>query len=148
MHRPFDVAQRRASRTNARHGRVRGAPGQIEKNLTRPIAAVAKHATISSAYVFKLFPSKQGLFVAALEHAFGLRLILLWEDVGVVFMAVDAKCAPHSRDELGGGRRPPSGAPCEGRRSPTGQIVGRDDHDGLQKYCLFSSPLSFSCRLF
>src|SRR5258708_1746503 len=132
MHRPFDVAQRRASRTNARHGRVRGAPGQIEKNLTRPIAAVAKHATISSAYVFKLFPSKQGLFVAALEHAFGLRLILLWEDVGVVFMAVKAKGAPPPRDERGGGRRPPSGAARQAGRSPTGQFVGRNDQDVLK----------------
>jgi Alcohol dehydrogenase GroES-like domain len=35
MHRPFNVAQRRASRTNARHGRVRGPAGQIEKNLTQ-----------------------------------------------------------------------------------------------------------------
>ena len=35
MHRHFDVAQWRAARTNARHRRVRGAAGQIEKNLTR-----------------------------------------------------------------------------------------------------------------
>jgi AcrR family transcriptional regulator len=40
--------------------------------LGTPIAAVARHAKISSAYVFKLFPSKQELFVAALEQAFDL----------------------------------------------------------------------------
>ena len=38
--------------------------------LGTPIAAVAKHAKISPAYVSKLFPSKEELFVAALEHAF------------------------------------------------------------------------------
>ena len=38
--------------------------------LGTPIAAVAKHARISPAYVFKLFPSKEELFVAALERAF------------------------------------------------------------------------------
>lgn len=38
--------------------------------LGTPIAAVAKHAKISPAYVFKLFPRKEELFVAALEHAF------------------------------------------------------------------------------
>src|SRR5207249_719482 len=45
MHRPFDVAQRRASRTNARHRRVRGAAGHIEKNLTHSMLAV--HAVCS-----------------------------------------------------------------------------------------------------
>src|SRR4051812_7379026 len=40
MHRPFDVAQRRASRTNARHRRVRVAAGHIEKNLTHSMPAV------------------------------------------------------------------------------------------------------------
>jgi len=40
MHRPFDVAQWRASRTNARHRRVRGAEGQIEKNLTHSMLGV------------------------------------------------------------------------------------------------------------
>src|SRR5580704_13838631 len=40
--------------------------------LGTPIAAVARHAKISSAYVFKLFPRKQELFVAALEQAFDL----------------------------------------------------------------------------
>lgn len=40
--------------------------------LGTPIAAVAKHARISPAYVFKLFPSKEELFVAALEHGFEL----------------------------------------------------------------------------
>ena len=37
-----------------------------------PIAAVAKHAGISTAYVFKLFPSKEKLFVAALGRCFEL----------------------------------------------------------------------------
>jgi AcrR family transcriptional regulator len=40
--------------------------------LGTPIAAVAKHAKISTAYVFKLFPRKEELFVAALERAFEL----------------------------------------------------------------------------
>ena len=38
--------------------------------LGTPVAAVAKHAKISTAYVFKLFPKKEDLFVAALEKAF------------------------------------------------------------------------------
>jgi AcrR family transcriptional regulator len=38
--------------------------------LGTPVTAVAKHAGISSAYVFKLFPSKESLFVAALERCF------------------------------------------------------------------------------
>ena len=38
--------------------------------LGTPIAAVATAADISPAYVFKLFPSKEGLFVAALERCF------------------------------------------------------------------------------
>jgi AcrR family transcriptional regulator len=50
--------------------------------LGTPIAAVAKHAKISSAYVFKLFPSKQELFVAALEQAFGLILSTLSDGAG------------------------------------------------------------------
>jgi AcrR family transcriptional regulator len=37
-----------------------------------PIAAVAKHAGISTAYVFKLFPRKEVLFVAALDRCFEL----------------------------------------------------------------------------
>jgi AcrR family transcriptional regulator len=40
--------------------------------LGTPIAAVAEHAAISPAYVFKLFPSKQLLFVAALDRCFSL----------------------------------------------------------------------------
>ena len=40
--------------------------------LGTPIAAVAKHAGISTAYVFKLFPSKEELFVAALDRCFEL----------------------------------------------------------------------------
>src|SRR5580693_2855964 len=48
MHRPFDVAQRRASRTNARHRRVRGAAGQIEKNLTHSKLAVLRMTVISA----------------------------------------------------------------------------------------------------
>ncbi|WP_424952140.1 TetR/AcrR family transcriptional regulator [Deinococcus sp.] len=38
--------------------------------LGTPIAAVAEHAQISPAYVFKLFPSKEVLFVATLERCF------------------------------------------------------------------------------
>ena len=40
--------------------------------LGTPISAVAEHAQISSGYVFKLFPSKQGLFIAALERCFSI----------------------------------------------------------------------------
>ncbi len=40
--------------------------------LGTPIAAVAEHARISPAYVFKLFPSKEKLFVAALDRCFEL----------------------------------------------------------------------------
>lgn len=38
--------------------------------LGTPISAVAEHARISTAYVFKLFPGKETLFVAALERCF------------------------------------------------------------------------------
>ena len=38
--------------------------------LGTPIAAVAEHAQISPAYVFKLFPRKEELFVAALDRCF------------------------------------------------------------------------------
>ncbi len=38
--------------------------------LGTPVTEVAKHAKISTAYVFKLFPSKEELFVAALEQCF------------------------------------------------------------------------------
>ncbi|WP_426519989.1 TetR/AcrR family transcriptional regulator [Diaminobutyricibacter sp. McL0618] len=40
--------------------------------LGTPIAAVAEHARISPAYVFKLFPGKETLFVAALDRCFEL----------------------------------------------------------------------------
>ncbi|WP_025158542.1 TetR/AcrR family transcriptional regulator [Leifsonia aquatica] len=40
--------------------------------LGTPIAAVATDADISPAYVFKLFPGKESLFVAALERCFEL----------------------------------------------------------------------------
>lgn len=40
--------------------------------LGTPIASIAQHAKISQAYVFKLFPSKEGLFVAALGQCFSL----------------------------------------------------------------------------
>ena len=40
--------------------------------LGTPITAVAKQAGISPAYVFKLFPSKGELFVAALDRCFEL----------------------------------------------------------------------------
>jgi AcrR family transcriptional regulator len=38
--------------------------------LGTPIATVAEHAAISPAYVFKLFPGKEALFVAALDSCF------------------------------------------------------------------------------
>lgn len=38
--------------------------------LGTPITAVAEHARISPAYVFKLFPSKEVLFVATLQRCF------------------------------------------------------------------------------
>ena len=40
--------------------------------LGTPTSAVAEAAKISTAYVFKLFPAKETLFVAALEHCFTL----------------------------------------------------------------------------
>ena len=45
--------------------------------LGTPISEVAIHANISTAYVFKLFPSKEELFVAALERCFDLVLAAL-----------------------------------------------------------------------
>ncbi|WP_407571667.1 TetR/AcrR family transcriptional regulator [Deinococcus altitudinis] len=45
--------------------------------LGTPITAVAEHAGISPAYVFKLFPSKEALFVAALERCFASVLVAL-----------------------------------------------------------------------
>jgi AcrR family transcriptional regulator len=45
--------------------------------LGTPIASVAAHAKISPAYVFKLFPSKERLFVAALDHCFELVVAAL-----------------------------------------------------------------------
>lgn len=42
--------------------------------LGTPVAAVAVHAGISPAYVFKLFPEKISLFVAALDRCFDLIL--------------------------------------------------------------------------
>jgi AcrR family transcriptional regulator len=44
-----------------------------------PVAAVAAHARISPAYVFKLFPSKETLFVAALDRCFELVMESLAE---------------------------------------------------------------------
>ena len=40
--------------------------------LGTPVSAVAEHARISTAYVFKLFPRKEELFVAALGRCFNL----------------------------------------------------------------------------
>ncbi|RZU65222.1 TetR family transcriptional regulator [Microterricola gilva] len=40
--------------------------------LGTPTAKIAEHAKISTAYVFKLFPSKEALFVVALERCFEL----------------------------------------------------------------------------
>ena len=45
--------------------------------LGTPVVDVAKKARISPAYVFKLFPSKQELFVAALERCFEVILAAL-----------------------------------------------------------------------
>ena len=45
--------------------------------LGTPIASVATRAKISPAYVFKLFPSKERLFVAALDHCFDRVLVAL-----------------------------------------------------------------------
>lgn len=47
--------------------------------LGTPISAVAEHARISPAYVFKLFPSKEGLFVGALDRCFELIVETLEE---------------------------------------------------------------------
>ena len=40
--------------------------------LGTPVSAIAEHAEISTAYVFKLFPRKEDLFVAALGRCFNL----------------------------------------------------------------------------
>lgn len=40
--------------------------------LGTPVSAIAEEAAISTAYVFKLFPRKEELFVAALSHCFRL----------------------------------------------------------------------------
>jgi AcrR family transcriptional regulator len=40
--------------------------------LGTPVSAIAEHAQISTAYVFKLFPRKEDLFVAALGRCFNL----------------------------------------------------------------------------
>ena len=45
--------------------------------LGTPVTDVAKHANISTAYVFKLFPAKEELFVAALGRCFELVLATL-----------------------------------------------------------------------
>lgn len=45
--------------------------------LGTPVTDVAKRAKISPAYVFKLFPSKEALFIAALERCFELVLAAL-----------------------------------------------------------------------
>lgn len=45
--------------------------------LGTPVTEVAKRAKISTAYVFRLFPSKEQLFVAALERTFELVLAAL-----------------------------------------------------------------------
>ncbi len=47
--------------------------------LGTPVTEVARHARISTAYVFKLFPSKEELFTAALERCFELVLAALAE---------------------------------------------------------------------
>lgn len=45
--------------------------------LGTPTTAVAEHAGISPAYVFKLFPTKASLFVAAVDRCFDLILVAL-----------------------------------------------------------------------
>ena len=45
--------------------------------LGTPVTAIAEHAQISPAYVFKLFPSKEQLFIAALERCFALVMAAL-----------------------------------------------------------------------
>jgi AcrR family transcriptional regulator len=45
--------------------------------LGTSVATIAEHAGISQAYVFKLFPSKELLFVTALEHCFDRVLAAL-----------------------------------------------------------------------
>ncbi len=45
--------------------------------LGTPVTEVARRAKISTAYVFKLFPRKEELFVAALERTFELVLAAL-----------------------------------------------------------------------
>lgn len=45
--------------------------------LGTPVSAVAAHARISPAYVFKLFPRKEELFAAALNRCFTLVLAAL-----------------------------------------------------------------------
>lgn len=45
--------------------------------LGTPTTAVAEHAGISPAYVFKLFPTKTSLFVAAVDRCFDLILAAL-----------------------------------------------------------------------
>ncbi|WP_237725013.1 TetR/AcrR family transcriptional regulator [Deinococcus alpinitundrae] len=59
--------------------------------LGTPVSAVAEHAQISTAYVFKLFPRKEDLFVAALERCFALIRVAL-ED--------GAKTAPDQSPEV------------------------------------------------
>lgn len=44
-----------------------------------PVTAVAEHAGISPAYVFKLFPAKASLFVAALERCYEMIVDALEE---------------------------------------------------------------------
>jgi AcrR family transcriptional regulator len=52
--------------------------------LGTPVSAIAEHAEISTAYVFKLFPSKEELFVAALERCFDLIQAALEAGAGAV----------------------------------------------------------------
>ena len=47
--------------------------------LGTPVTAIATRAKISPAYVFKLFPSKESLFVAALDRGFELTEAVLAE---------------------------------------------------------------------
>lgn len=47
--------------------------------LGTPVTDVARHAEISTAYVFKIFPTKEALFVAALDRCFALIVAALAE---------------------------------------------------------------------
>ena len=64
---PATVHRRAAARERAAHGdRHLRRPRLLGTNTTE----VAKQAGISQAYVYRLFPNKEALFVAVVEHCF------------------------------------------------------------------------------